>query len=111
MNEIKLIFQCPNNCCEVLAEEPDSTRSFVKDLSLQALYTLFEVVHLGQVSVTFPLNHADREAPIIISIHAHCDRLLLPIDPANLDCAVEGHVAGALIEIFGTLDVDHAIVC
>lgn len=110
MHEIDFCVRCPDRCCEMLPDNPVLAECIVEDLLCRELSTLFEVVLVDDVSISFPSARSSRDEPITLTLRAQgCDPFPLPA-LTNLDCVIEGRLSCALVELFGSLNVERCAV-
>lgn len=108
---IDVLFQSPDRFCEVWSGDIPTGECAVEEMASLALLTIFDTVLIEDVSVTFPPAHARPDSPIAIAIRAQgCDPLPM-VDLAHLDCAIEDRLACAMVELFGSLNVERCTVC
>jgi hypothetical protein len=110
VHQIKAHFQCPQQYSELTSKNIVQSEFTVEEIVGLQLATLFDHVKMDEVLLGFVPASMQHDAQITISIRARGYRPLLAIDPANLDCAVEGHLAGALAELFGAIDIKQCVV-
>ena len=106
ISEINVLFYCTNHLCEVPFDNVVVAECAVEELASMALHTLFEHVLVDNVSITLPSLLARADASITISIRAQGYSPLPLMDSLPLDCAIEDRLVCALLEFFGTLDVE-----
>jgi hypothetical protein len=118
MHDIALRFRCPANplhCCVDSPAEITQAEMMVEDRAGQALYPLFEVVYMDEVSFYFPPSRTteassvatfaeEGAAPLIILIHAKGESPYPLVTVAGVDRTVEEHVRQALGDLFGILE-------
>lgn len=110
MHDIDFRVRCADRCCEVLPDEPILAECIVEELLCRVLSTLFEVVLVDDVSLTFPPASAHQDSTIMLALHAQgCNPFPLPT-LANLDCMIEDRLSCALVELFGSLHVERFAV-
>lgn len=109
MHDIAMLIQCPDSGCEVLAEDLVMAECMVEELVSQVLSTLFQVVLIEHVSLTFSPGSANQQALITLSLHAlGCESLPTM---ALLAYTIEERLSCALVELFGSLNVERFAVC
>jgi len=108
---IEALFQCPDNHCEISNDNPSMGERAVEVLASLALANLFDTVLIKDVAVVFPATHVLADNPITISIRAQALDLLPTANSVYLDCTIESHLACALAELFGSLNVASCTVC
>jgi hypothetical protein len=108
---IEVRFQCPDSYYEISNDNPSMGECAVEELTSLALTDLFDVVLIEEVAVIFPPADVHADDPITISIRAQGLDLLPTADSVYLDCAIESHLACALSEFFGSLNVASCTVC
>jgi hypothetical protein len=110
ITEIQVLFYCIDRLCEILLDKTIVAESTVEELVSMTLLTLFETVIVHDISITLPSVPICAQAPIAISIRAHGYNPLLLEDSQPLDCAIEERLSCVLLELFGTLDIEHYAV-
>jgi hypothetical protein len=111
MHDIAMLIQYPDHWCEVISDDLAAAECLVEELVSHVLSTLFQVVLIEDVSLLFPHPHAHQDALTTLSLHAlGCDPLPL-VAHKRLDYIIEERLSRALVELFGSLNVERFAVC
>ena len=106
MHDIAMQIRCSNRYCEVLPDDVTMAECAVEELLSRVLLTFFEVVCVKDVSLTFWPASADQASSITISLQAQGYDPLPSLTLDYLDCAIVEQVSRALVELFGSLNVE-----
>ena len=106
MHNIDLLARCSKRYCEVLPDDIIMAECMVEELFGRVLSEFFEVVLIGDVSLSFWPAFDTQSSPIAVSLRAQgCD----PLSQQGSDylgSTIEEQLAGALSELFGSFCVE-----
>jgi hypothetical protein len=114
MFSVQMHMQCSDRFLEILPEEVEETELAVEDLVSQVLLQHFETVFVVNISVQFEPGELMGQQVCSIQIHVQCPAGVVPLQPhevSNMELVLEDHISCALIELFGSVDVESVVVC
>jgi hypothetical protein len=106
MHDIDLLARCSRHYCEVLPDDIGIAECLVEDLFGRVLSQFFEVVLIGDVSLSFAPARDAQASPIAITLRAQGYDPLFVQNGDYLSDAIQEQLSGALSELLGSFCVE-----
>lgn len=107
MHDIDLLARCSKRYCEVLPDDIIMAECMVEELFGRVLCKFFDVVLIGDVSLSFWPTSGTQPSPIAVSLRAQGYDPLSRQNSNYLEIAIAEQLSGALSELFGSFNVEH----